>query len=151
MTEPDPGAAKEAERLHRAALRLLRALRRSDETATGLTAPRASALSVLVFAGPQSLKDLAAAEQVRAPTMSRLIAAMADEGLVKKEGAEADARAVVISATAKGRALLMKGRAARVRMLAHALAQLPQRERQALAAGTDIILKVNGNLTAAAD
>ena len=61
-----------ADRLHSAAIQLLRRLRREDQ-AMGLTAARASALSVLVFGGrPLTLGALAQAEQVSAPTITRL-------------------------------------------------------------------------------
>src|SRR3954469_5829393 len=62
-----------ADRLHSAAIHLLRRLRAAD-AASGLTAPRLSALSVVVFGGPQTITSLAAAEQVRLPTMTRLVA-----------------------------------------------------------------------------
>ena len=70
-----------AERLHSVAIRLLRRLRKTD-AASGLPGPKLSALSVLVFGGPQTLKELAAAEQVRAPTMSRLVADLEADGFV---------------------------------------------------------------------
>ena len=74
-----------ADRLHSAAIRLLRRLRREDE-AMGLTAARASALSVLVFGGrPITLGALAQAEQVSAPTITRLIVGMERDGLVRRE------------------------------------------------------------------
>ena len=53
-----------ADRVHSSAIHLLRRLRRVDEE-TGLSAPKLSALSVLVFGGPCSMGRLAAAEQVR--------------------------------------------------------------------------------------
>ena len=52
-----------ADRLHSAAIHLLRRLRVEDE-ALGISAPRLSALSVLVFAGPRRVGELAEAEQV---------------------------------------------------------------------------------------
>ena len=64
-----------AARLHSASIRLLRTLRREDD-GSGLSAPRLSALSVIVFAGPLSLAELAAAEQVTPPTMSRIVEAL---------------------------------------------------------------------------
>ena len=67
-----------ADRWHSLAIHLLRRLRREDVKA-GLTGPRLSALSVIVFAGPVTLGELAAAEQVAPPTVTkfrrRLIAA----------------------------------------------------------------------------
>src|SRR5258707_7355120 len=95
------------------AIALLRSMRRVDE-ANGLSGRRASALSVLVFRGPQSLGELAAAEGVKPPTMSRLVKAMQAEGLVESEAAEHDQRAVRIKASTQGRRLMLRGRAKRI-------------------------------------
>ena len=78
-----PSARAVADRLHSAAIHLLRRLR-SEDAASGLTAPRLSALSVLVFGGPRSIGDLAAAEQVRPPTISRLVRELERDGLVTR-------------------------------------------------------------------
>ena len=106
-----------ADRLHSAAIHLLRRLRREDAK-TGLSAPRLSALSVVVFGGPVTLGELANAEQVRPPTMTRLISALEAEGLVSREADPEDGRLTRIRATPKGRALLFRGRARRVAALA---------------------------------
>src|SRR5437868_13069961 len=107
-----PEAADVADRLHSAAIHLLRFVRRED-TRSGLSAPRLSALSVIVFAGPLTLGELAAAEQVRPPTMTRLVAALEAEGLVERVPDPRDGRVVRVRATARGRRLLMAGRAGR--------------------------------------
>jgi DNA-binding MarR family transcriptional regulator len=118
-----------ADRLHSAAIRLLRSLREVD-VATGLSGPRASALSVVVFRGPLPIGALAAAEQVRPPTMTRLVAGMERAGLVERTRDPDDGRVQVIRATAKGRAVLRAGRRRRVEKLAERLARLPARERE---------------------
>ena len=64
-----------ADRLHSTAIHLLRLVRVQD-AATGIAPARLSALSVLVFGGPMSLNQLAQAEQVRPPTMSRIVDAL---------------------------------------------------------------------------
>src|SRR5580698_5107405 len=101
--------AELADQLHSAAIHLLRKLRREDES-SGLNAPRLSALSVIVFAGPLSLGDLAGAEQVRPPTMTRLVNALEAQGLVTRHRDETDGRSIRLAATLKGKALLMEGR-----------------------------------------
>src|SRR5215212_6306718 len=99
-----------ADRLHSAAIRLLRRLRRHDE-AMGLTAARASALSVLVFGGrAMTLGALAQAEQVSAPTVTRLIVGMERDGLVRREADAGDGRVAWLHPTAKGTRLLHAGR-----------------------------------------
>lgn len=130
-----------ATRLHSAAIRLLRMLRRQDE-ASGLSAPRLSALSVLVFAGPLSLAELASAEQVRPPTMSRLVESLVEAGLVTREVAPGDRRSVRIAATEEGRRLLEAGRQRRVQVLINRLEKLAESEGRALARGVDILERV---------
>src|SRR3954466_8000922 len=93
-----------ADRLHSAAIRLLRRLRLHDK-ASGVGPAQLSALSVLVFAGRSlSLRELAEAEQVKAPTMSRIVSGMMRAGLAKTEVSREDRRRLVISATIKGTA-----------------------------------------------
>ncbi|MDP9177024.1 MAG: MarR family transcriptional regulator [Gemmatimonadota bacterium] len=118
-----PSAAEVADRIHSAAIRLLRGLRRQDDK-WGLSAPRLSALSVVVFGGPVTLGDLARAEQVRPPTMTRLVQALEAERLVRRTPDADDKRVVWIKATARGRRLLLRGRKARVRALATSLESL---------------------------
>src|SRR5712671_4482893 len=98
-----------ADRLHSTAIHLLRQVRVQD-AATGIAPARLSALSVLVFGGPVSLNGLARAEQVRPPTMSRIVDALESDGLVRRRTNEQDRRAVVIEATEKGAAILWQGR-----------------------------------------
>jgi DNA-binding MarR family transcriptional regulator len=112
-----------AERLHAAAIHLLRQLRLEDE-ASGLSAPRLSALSVLVFGGVRTVGQLAAAEQVRPPTMTRLVQALEAEGLVRREADPSDGRAVRVRETARGRRLLLDARQRRLEALAARLAAL---------------------------
>jgi DNA-binding MarR family transcriptional regulator len=131
-----------AERIHSAAIRLLRRLRKADAT-SGLPGPKLSALSVLVFGGSQTLKDLAAAEQVRAPTMSRLVAELEAEGLATKAGDKSDKRLVRIAATAKGRALLEAGRARRLESLTRQVEALDREERQTLKRAAEILVRLN--------
>jgi DNA-binding MarR family transcriptional regulator len=112
-----------ADRLHSAAIHVLRLVRREDET-SGLTAPRLSALSVVVFAGPITLRDLAAAEGVTPPTMTRLVDGLEGDGLVVRRDDPTDGRAIRIRATAKGTKLLMNARAQRVAALTARVAGL---------------------------
>jgi DNA-binding MarR family transcriptional regulator len=101
-----------ADRLHSAAIHLLRRARRGDPL-TGATPAQLSALSVLM-SGPKTLGELAAAEQVRAPTVSRLAAEMERIGLIRRRDDPRDARVVHVEMTAKGRRVLGKGRELRI-------------------------------------
>lgn len=127
--------------LHSAAIRLLRRVRTEDE-ASGLTPPRASALSVLVFAGPMTLGQLARAEQVQPPTISRLIQDMVRARLVHLEDDPDDARIRRVHATALGKRLMLEGRDRRVRRIAAALGALPQRQQEVLAEAAAIMAEL---------
>jgi DNA-binding MarR family transcriptional regulator len=127
-----------ADRLHSAAIHLLRLVRREDET-SGLSAPRLSALSVVVFGGPMTLRDLAAAEGVKPPTMTRLVDALEADGLVVRRDDPADKRAIRIRATAKGTKLLMNARAQRVAALTARVAALPADEQALLGRAAEVI------------
>ena len=131
-----------AERVHSAAIRLLRRLRKSD-AAQGLSGPKSSALSVLVFGGPQTLKDLAAADQVRAPTMSPLVAELEVDGLATKAGDRSDRRVVRIAATAKGKTLLEAGRERRLEVLTAQVEALSRAERETLRSAAEILVRLN--------
>jgi DNA-binding MarR family transcriptional regulator len=135
-------AAEEiAEQLHSAAIHLLRGLRRADE-ASGLNGPRLSALSVIVFGGPISLGQLAAAERVRPPTMTRMVNALEGLGLVDKKASDEDRRSILIFATMRGRRLLVKGRERRTRALAQQIADLDAAEQAVLQNAINVIRKV---------
>jgi DNA-binding MarR family transcriptional regulator len=116
-------AFRAADRLHSAAIHLLRRLRVRDRE-SGVGPAQLSALSVLVFGGgPRSLGELAEAEQVRPPTMSRIVAGLERAGLVRRHATD-DGRRVRLEATAKGAKILMEGRRRRVESLAKAVAAL---------------------------
>jgi DNA-binding MarR family transcriptional regulator len=130
-----------ADQLHSAAIHLLRKLRRED-AASGLNAPRLSALSVIVFAGPITLGDLAAAEQVRPPTMTRIVDAVVQLGLAEKKKNAQDGRSTLIQATEAGKRLLSHGRDRRVRALAAKIAALDNDDRDSLRRAAQILRQV---------
>jgi DNA-binding MarR family transcriptional regulator len=132
-----------ADRLHSAAIHLLRRLRREDD-ASGLSAPRLSALSVVVFGGPLTIGELARAEQVRVPTMSRVIAALESYGLLRRMPDTNDRRVVRVEATAAGRALLHAGRRRRVAALAADVGRLSAGERRAILEAIPLLERLAG-------
>ncbi|MEP6509015.1 MAG: MarR family transcriptional regulator [Gemmatimonadales bacterium] len=134
-----------ADRLHSAAIHLLRTLRRVDDE-TGLTAPRLSVLSVLVFAGPRTLGQLATAEQVRPPTMTRLVAALEEDGFVGRSPDKTDGRVTIVSATKKGEAVMWLGRSRRVKSLAARLDSLTRKELSELNDAATLIERVSKNV-----
>ena len=120
-----------ADELHAVAIRLLRALKRADQ-ASGLTAPRLSALSVIVFSGSITLGALAEAEQVRPPTMTRIVNALEQQQLVSKQRDPKDGRQTQIVALMKGKKLLLQCRDRRVRQLSQSITALGDDERRKL-------------------
>jgi DNA-binding MarR family transcriptional regulator len=134
-------ALEVADRLHSAAIRLLRAVRVVDDE-TGLSAPKLSALSVLIFGGPKNLSALAQAEQVTAATMSKLISDLEAEGHVAKKTDYTDRRGVRIEATAQGRALFHEARKRRLDLLRKRVAKLTAGEREQLRDAAEIMLRI---------
>lgn len=130
-----------ADRLHSASIRLLRRLRLHDK-ASGIGPAQLSALSVLVFGGrPLSLGELAKAEQVKDPTMSRIVAGMIRAGLAKRHVSEEDRRRLVILPTEKGTRVLQQGRKRRVQALVDAIADLSTEELQMLGKAADLVFR----------
>ena len=133
-----PDAVSVADRLHSAAIHLLRRVRKQD-VATGEGPARLSALSVLVFGGAKTLKELAAAEQVKPPTMSRIVAGLSRSRLVHIDADPEDARRMIIRPTAKGTQILQKGREMRIAYLASHLEQLTPGELSKLGEAVEIL------------
>ena len=124
--------------LHSSAIHLLRHLRKEDD-ASGLSAPRLSALSVVVFGGAITLGQLARAEQVKPPTMTRIVTGLEKDGLVRRKGDERDRRLTKIYATPKGEKVLVAGRARRVELLASAVERLGATELAELGRGAQLL------------
>ncbi|MEZ6197156.1 MAG: MarR family transcriptional regulator [Planctomycetota bacterium] len=127
-----------ARRLHSGTLRLLRRLRTADGSAP-VSPARLSLLSILVFAGPRTVGELARLEQVSQPTISNLVAALEAEGLVRRVADPDDGRRREIRATPAGRRLLHAAREERERLLLGLLAPLGERDRKTLARATEIL------------
>jgi DNA-binding MarR family transcriptional regulator len=135
---PRPDVLAVADRLHSAAIHLLRRVRKKD-IATGEGPARLSALSVLFFGGPKTLGELAAAEQVKPPTMSRIVVGLDRSRLVTITADPDDARRMRIRATAKGTRLLQKGRQLRIAYLASHLDKLTPEELAKLGEAVEIL------------
>ena len=131
-------AERAADRLHSAAIHLLRLLREED-VASGLTAARLSALSVVVFAGPVTLGRLAAAEQVRPPTISGIVAGLERDELVRRGPDPRDGRVQWIHATPKGRRVLSNARRRRIEAFASRLRDLANEELSTLERAAELI------------
>jgi DNA-binding MarR family transcriptional regulator len=127
-----------ADRVHSAAVHLLRRIRQSD-AGSDIGPTQLSALSVLVFGGPKGLKELAGIEQVTPATMSRVVAGLERAGYAERETHPRDRRALTITPTAMGRVLLRRGRARRVTALAGLFEDLTQNELDCLERAADLV------------
>ena len=136
-----PSAEATADQLHSGAIHLLRRLR-GEDVGTGLSGPQASALSVIVFRGPVSLGALATAEQVRPPTITRMIRELERQGLVRRSPDPADRRVQQVAATALGRRLLQEGRRRRVERLAREIGALTAAQQEVLREAGRLLLEL---------
>jgi DNA-binding MarR family transcriptional regulator len=128
-------------RLHAAAIHLLRDLRRED-SAERVGPARLSALSVLVYAGPVTLVQLARIEQVRPPTMSRIVQGLRTQKLATSRADASDRRKHHLEATPRGRELLERARQRRLRKLELLLASASRDERNALRGAVQFLERV---------
>jgi DNA-binding MarR family transcriptional regulator len=127
-----------ANRLNSAAIHLLRRISQEDRK-TGLSNARLSALSVVVYGGPVTVGDLARRERVAVPTISRLVEALVQDGLLAREALPGDRRVVQLTATPRGRRVMEQGRARRILRLAAELRTLKAGEIDALEKAVGIL------------
>jgi len=139
--DADPTLSQAASALNSGAIHLLRSLAVVDRQA-GLTRARLSALSVLVFGGSRTLGDLAAAEGVAGPTMTRIVDGLIGEGLAQRRPHPSDGRAVTIAVTASGEDLMRAAQRRRIEAIVQALAGLPAEERRALVSAAGLLDQV---------
>jgi DNA-binding MarR family transcriptional regulator len=130
--------AEIADRLHSAAIHLLRRVRREDSS-SGEGPARLSALSVLVFGGPKTLGELAAVEQVKPPTMTRIVAGLERSGLARRVVDQADTRKIQVQPTARGVRVLQAARKRRIDDLACGLSRLSQPDLVSLDRAAEIL------------
>jgi DNA-binding MarR family transcriptional regulator len=135
-----------ADRLHSAAIHLLRRARRTDPL-TGVSPAQLSALSVLM-SGPKTLGDLAAAEQVRPPTMSRLVSQMERAGVARKVTDRDDARIIRVNATPKGLRAVSRRRAMRIEAIEQLMSELEAEELSSIERAVGTIEKLLGQRAA---
>ena len=135
MTDPD---ARLASDLSLAVVRLARQLRfRRPDSPVSLS--QLSALSTLAKEGPITPGALAIRERVRPPSMTRVIASLAELGFVDRAAHPDDGRQVLVSASTAGRDLLDVERRASQEWLQQRLAQLRPEERKTLLAAADLM------------
>lgn len=109
--------------LNSVSIHLVRHARTAD-TALGVPPGQLSALSVLVFGGDRTIAELAEADQVTSPTMTRIVDGLERAGLADRRPHPQDGRAVLVRASKKGRRVMERGRQQRVDRLTGLLERL---------------------------
>ncbi|EUA18009.1 marR family protein [Mycobacterium kansasii 662] len=131
--------AQLASDLSLAVMRLARQLRfRNASSPVSLS--QLSALTTLANEGAMTPGALAIRERVRPPSMTRVIASLADVGLVDRAPHPVDGRQVLVSVSQAGAELVRAARRARQEWLAGRLATLDSGKRDTLRHAADIMM-----------
>jgi DNA-binding MarR family transcriptional regulator len=134
-----------ANQIHSIAIHMLRRARTADRE-TGLTPERLSLLSILAYAGPKSISELAAIEMVSLPAITRIVNYLESLSLVSRDRDSDDGRVVHVSATKKGLKLMEAGRRKRVENVANELASLRGLELMVVAEATEVLSRIDRQL-----
>jgi DNA-binding MarR family transcriptional regulator len=127
-----------ATRLNSVSIHLVRRARIADES-LGVPPGQLSALSVLVFGGDRTIAQLAEAEQVTSPTMTRIVDGLERAKLAQRHPHPDDRRATLVRASKRGRRVMERGRQQRVELLSDLLAQLDGDDLRAVARATEVL------------
>lgn len=107
-----------------------------------LTATQLSALASLELAGAMTPRELADAERVRPPTMTKIVAKLEERQLVQRTPHPTDRRQVILAATPAGRVMLAQFERAREEWLARRLAELTAEEREVLRRAAELLRRI---------
>ena len=142
---PDPALTDPelASSLRLAVMRLARRMR-AERADTSLTLSQLAALATLERHGALTPRDLAAAERVQPPSMTRLAGSLEEQGLITRTPHASDGRQVLLAVSPSGAALLREDRRRREAWLARQLADLEPRERGVLQQATAVLDRLAG-------
>jgi DNA-binding MarR family transcriptional regulator len=124
-------------------MRLSRRLRNEREAADDLSANSLAVLGTLSRYEPMTIGDLAAAEKVQPPSMTRTVAALCAKGLVQRQPHASDRRVVVISLTEAAYEVIAESRRRKEAWLNHRLRELTATERQTLREAAPILERLS--------
>ena len=127
-----------ASALRLAVMRLARRMR-AERPPSALTLTQLAALATLERHGPITPRELAAAERVTPPSMTRVVAALEAAGLATRTGHPTDGRQVLLQVTGDGRALLREDRRRREAWLAQRLRELDADDRETLRRAAELL------------
>jgi DNA-binding MarR family transcriptional regulator len=122
--------------------RVARQLRQNVDVDTGLTTTLLSALATVDRIGPLTLGELAAAERVQPPSMTRVVAKLEERGLVVRSVDPQDRRVARLEVSADGRRLLHRSRTRKNAFLAQRLKSLTPEELSALDAALPLLERI---------
>ncbi len=138
-----PDTAELAGELRPAVMRLGRRLRQMRDDSVEVTASSASVLGTLAGAGELTMGDLAAAEKVQPPTVTRVVKGLEERGLVQRRPDPSDGRQSLARLTEAGHALVLTNRHLRNAWLSERLAELDPAEQELLRRAVPVLNKVN--------
>lgn len=124
-------------------MRLSRRLRNERDASDDLTANQLAVLGTLVRNGPLTIGDLAAAEKVQPPSMTRTVSCLAEKGLIDRDPHPTDKRVVVVSLNEAGEAVIAESRRRKEAWLNHRLKELTPDERQILRAAAPVLERLS--------
>lgn len=125
---------------------VMRTSRRLRVEATGeiITPGQYTVLALLNGSGPSTLRALAESEHVQAPSMTRIVNALADQGFVTRAANPDDGRQVRVEITGAGRKVLAEARSQRTAWLAQRVAGLSEEDRLTLSRAARIMQEMSG-------
>jgi DNA-binding MarR family transcriptional regulator len=139
--EPSPAVLAQA--LRPSVMRLARRLRQMRDDSVGLNSNQLSAMAVLLNSGDLLMGELAAAEKMQPPSMTRIINGLEARGFVARRPHPDDRRQCLVTLSDEGRKILLANRRRRDEWLAIRIAQLTPVEREVLREAIAILEKVN--------
>jgi DNA-binding MarR family transcriptional regulator len=139
--EPSPAVLAQA--LRPSVMRLARRLRQMRDDSVGLNSNQLSAMAVLLNSGDLLMGELAAAEKMQPPSMTRIVNGLEARGYVARRPHPDDRRQCLVTLSDEGRKILLANRRRRDEWLAIRIAQLAPAERDVLREAIGILEKVN--------
>lgn len=131
-------ADSDAPDLRIAVMRLARRLR-TERASDAMTPSQMAVLATLLRSGPMSPGELADAERVQPPSMTRILHSLLAQAMVTREPHPSDRRQVVYQATPEAEAMVLQDRRRRDRWLSQRLAELTDEELQAVEAAIPLL------------
>lgn len=132
-----------AEGLRPAVMRLARRLRQMRDDTLGLTPSQLSAMGVLLSSGDQLMGELAVAEKVAPPSMTRVVNTLEERELVARRPDPRDRRQCLVALTDSGRQVLLANRRRRSEWLAQRIDELSPDDQEVLRRAVGVLERIN--------